>query len=184
MSILPINLSFTNVLLLFVATFVIYNLIWILYARFLHPLRHIPGPFLASTTRFWIIIVTLQGNMDKVQRRLHEEYGPIVRIAPDEVACADPEAIRTIYSTQKPLTKSEFYPPWGNKSFSKYEDNFSVVDEKMHGQRRRIVNNVYSLSSVLRCEPSMDECVDLFVTRLYQCAGNGKSTNLGEWLQW
>jgi hypothetical protein len=126
-----------------------YSFGWIVYARLFHPLRHIPGPFWASVSRLWMVHRIRHGDMEVVQRRLHEQYGPLIRIAPDEVACADPEAIRKIYRTQGPLTKTHFYPVWGSNNFSKYPDHFVNTDEKLHSSRRRIVNNVYSMSTIL-----------------------------------
>jgi hypothetical protein len=106
-------------------------------------------------------------DMDVVQRGLHQRYGPLVRIAPDEIACSDPEAIRKIYPTSKPLAKPHgFYSVWQNKSFSKYPDNFSNTDEKLHSERRRIVNNVYSMSTILSLEPYIDDCSKFFVQRM------------------
>ena len=48
------------------------------------------------------------GDMHTVQRGLHERFGPIVRIAPNEVSTADLAAIPKIYKHQRPLTKTDF----------------------------------------------------------------------------
>lgn len=48
-------------------------------------------------------------------RQLHAKYGPLLRIAPNEIACADPEAIKLIYRNQGALDKTEFYPVWNNQ---------------------------------------------------------------------
>lgn len=56
---------------LFVAFFValaLYYLGWIIYARTLHPLAKIPGPWLASVSRLWYMIQIYRGDMDKTQR--------------------------------------------------------------------------------------------------------------------
>jgi hypothetical protein len=49
------------------------------------------------------------GDMHEVKRRLHEQYGPIIRIAPNEISTAEPLAISKIYRNQAPLTKTDFY---------------------------------------------------------------------------
>ena len=157
---------------------------WIIYARTLHPLRKIPGPFLASVSRFWVVWRIYKGDMEHVQRDLHQRYGPLIRIAPNEVACADPEAIKKLYPTQSPLTKTDFYPAWANGTFSKHADHFCVTDEKAHSERRRIVNHVYSLSNVLQSEGYIDECSRLFIQRIGEYADEGRVMDLGEWLQW
>jgi hypothetical protein len=122
--------------------------------------------------------------MDVVQRALHQKYGPLIRIGPGEIACADPEAIRKIYPTSKPLTKASFYTVWQNKTFSKYPDNFSNTNERLHSERRRIVNNVYSMSTILSLEPYIDTCSALFIKRMGEYADSGAVIDLGDWLQW
>ena len=57
------------------ATAVTYELGWIFYCRYFHPLRFIPGPFLASFSRLWIILMTARGDMEKTERALHKKHG-------------------------------------------------------------------------------------------------------------
>ena len=161
-----------------------YWLLWIIYARWFHPLRNVPGPWLASVSRLWILYVTWRGDMDHVQRELHQKYGSLIRVAPNECICSDPDAIKKIYRAKNPLTKTDFYPPWGNGAISKHPDSFSVTDERLHVERRRIVNHVYSLSNVLQSEQYIDECSTLFIKRLGSLADSGTTLDLGEWLQW
>ena len=80
------------------------------YRRFFHPLAKYPGPFLASITRWWMVREVLSGEHDKHIRALHKKYGDIVRIAPNEVAIADPEAMKVIYSTGGGFTKGTKLP--------------------------------------------------------------------------
>jgi hypothetical protein len=80
---------------------VAYALLWVTYARLLYPLKHVPGPFWASVTRLWIVYHVWSGDMDVVQRTLHQQNGVLIRIGPNEIACADPEAIRKIYPTSR-----------------------------------------------------------------------------------
>lgn len=42
---------------------------------------------------------------EKTQRKLHDQLGKIVRIAPNEVAISDPEAIKIIYGINSGFTK-------------------------------------------------------------------------------
>lgn len=122
--------------------------------------------------------------MDVYQRDLHRRYGPLVRIAPDEVACSDPAAIRQLYPTSKPLTKAPWYESFHKRTFSKYPDHFAVRNERLHSERRRIVNHVYSMSHVLTFEHCIDACSALFVTRMGEFADAQAGVDLGVWLQW
>ncbi|KAK5044698.1 hypothetical protein LTR84_010590 [Exophiala bonariae] len=176
LSVIPLWISAPTLVLIYLAA-------WIFYARTLHPLAKIPGPFWASVTRGWIVWRTYQGDMDHTQRALHQKYGYLVRIAPNEIACAYPNAIKQIYRMQNSPKKTDFYPPWGNKTFSKYPDHFSNTDEKLHAERRRIVNQVYTLSNVLQSEMYIDKCSALFIQRLGEYVDAGKIIDLGDWLQ-
>ena len=66
-------------------------LIWTLYQRYVSDLSDIPGPFIASITRFWHVCVILQGKQNLSIKALHEKHGPFVRIAPNEVSVCHPD---------------------------------------------------------------------------------------------
>lgn len=68
-------------------------------------LRDIPGPFLAKYTDFWRLIDHWRGTHVKTQRRLHEKYGPAVRIGPNAVSLSDPSLLKTVYSTRGEFRK-------------------------------------------------------------------------------
>lgn len=55
----------------------VYLASWIIYCRLFHPLRSIPGPFLASVSRIWIVLKTAAGDMEHEQRALHKKHGTI-----------------------------------------------------------------------------------------------------------
>jgi hypothetical protein len=82
------------------------------------------------------------------------------------------------------LKKASFYTIWQNKTFSKYPDNFSNTNERLHSERRRIVNNVYSMSTILSLEPYIDTCSALFMKRMGEFSDSSAVIDLGDWLQW
>lgn len=57
------------------AVFIVYWTLWIIYARWLHPLAKFPGPFWASISRVWTVLHVLPGDAEKAQKKLHERYG-------------------------------------------------------------------------------------------------------------
>lgn len=66
------------------------------YQRAFHPLARYPGPFWASLTNLWSLSLSTKGDWPRQLRALHARYGPVVRIAPNEVAIDKPEAIAAI----------------------------------------------------------------------------------------
>jgi cytochrome P450 len=161
----------------------LYEIGWIVYCRVWHPLANVPGPFAASFSRLWIGASVVSGRAEHVQRALHQKYGPLVRIAPDEVAVADPQAIKTIYSVKSGFTKTDFYPPFA-PNISPHGDHFTQLDETRHAERRKYVNSIYSMSTILESEPYIDACIDVFVEKMANFARERKEIDLGEWIQW
>lgn len=85
------SLAAAAALLLFItATLLIYNL-------YFHPLSQFPGPLLARSSRAFFIRSTWRGTLHFDVKVLHDRYGSIVRIAPDELAFIDPSAWKDIY---------------------------------------------------------------------------------------
>lgn len=62
--------------------FVVYWGLWIIYARTLHPLAKVPGPFWPSVSRTWLMYRASAGDLEIHQRALHQQFGPLVRVAP------------------------------------------------------------------------------------------------------
>jgi hypothetical protein len=63
----------------------------------LSPLRHIPGPLPAKLTKFWLLAIELSGRRALYVHALHQRYGPVVRVGPNELSFASAAAVRDIY---------------------------------------------------------------------------------------
>ncbi len=63
----------------------------------LSPLRDIPGPLPAKLTPRWLGAITFAGHRASYIHALHQRYGDVVRVAPDEVSFASAAAARDIY---------------------------------------------------------------------------------------
>ncbi|TID12828.1 cytochrome P450 [Venturia nashicola] len=161
----------------------VYFILWTIYARTLHPLANIPGPFWPSISRTWLMWRHHKGDIEIVERVLHQQYGPILRIAPDEVVVADPKYIPQIYRIQKPLQKTDWYIPWRPQGLDSQPDLFTQTNEKAHAAYRRIVGGVYSFSSIAKNEPGMDVILNLFMERLDGFADNQEAFDFGLWLE-
>lgn len=70
-------------------------------------LSHIPGPFLArySNLHSWIEAQRWHGTDVCYLRRLHDQYGDVVRVSPRRVSVRDPDAIPIIYGMKASLDK-------------------------------------------------------------------------------
>jgi len=88
----------------FAALAVVYA-IYVVYSVFFHPLRRVPGPFLARFSDLWRNIRYFRGSWLDDVVSLHERYGPVVRIAPNEISFVDGEALKQLYGHGKPSQK-------------------------------------------------------------------------------
>ena len=69
----------------------------LLRARYSRGLNKFNGPFLASITNFWKVWYAFTSSQKRMYADVHEKYGDIVRVGPNELSFADPKAIREIY---------------------------------------------------------------------------------------
>lgn len=69
----------------------------IIRRRYFSPLSHIPGPFLASFSRLWHMRYIIRGDQQIVLAKAHDQYGPFVRIAHDEVSVCHENAVKSLF---------------------------------------------------------------------------------------
>ncbi|CAE6424738.1 unnamed protein product [Rhizoctonia solani] len=72
--------------------------------------RHrFPGPRLAAFTNWWMFRLVRSGHHSEAVKELYEKYGTFVRLGPNHISIADPDAFESVYGHGKGLLKSEFY---------------------------------------------------------------------------
>ncbi|OQE16256.1 hypothetical protein PENFLA_c028G07104 [Penicillium flavigenum] len=96
-------MAFALLCLSLLTTATLYELSRIVYNLFFHPLRKFPGPWMAGATSGWRVYkeVIKQETLAQELFVLHERYGDIVRIAPNELHFGSPSAFHDIYNGSK-----------------------------------------------------------------------------------
>ncbi|KZM27261.1 heme binding [Ascochyta rabiei] len=157
----------------------IYWLLWTIRARTFHPLARVPVPQWPSISRTWLMHLSLSprslrlcsvsvqflNDFLQLLARPCSEYGPLVRIAPDEVSSSDPKVIPKNCPTQKSLEKTDWYltdRPVALGGVHAFTDD----NEKHHAATRKIVGPAYTLTSMLKNQRSLDEVTSLFMKKL------------------
>jgi len=77
--------------------------------------------------------------------------------------------------------QTDYYDAWAPPN-NGYVGHFPARDEKEHLERRRIVNNVYSMSSVLESEKAIDSCTQMFCETMRGFAMQKSIVDLGLWI--
>lgn len=127
--------------------FITYQIIIVLYNLFLHPLAGVPGCKNASMTRLYHVYWCYRNGRSQYYRKvdeMHREFGPIVRISPNEVSLSDPTAFEKIYNIRSKYTKDPvFYRTMGI-----HYGMFGAYDNAHHRELRQPWNEFFSKSAI------------------------------------
>ncbi|KAL4876594.1 cytochrome P450 [Aspergillus karnatakaensis] len=152
-----------------------------LYNIYLHPLAKFPGPLAWSGTRLTWILSMSSGSHQVRIKALHDRYGPIVRVAPDELSFTDPMATPDIYSKEdrnNGLPKSEVL--FGGQQYRHAFDN----NGEEHALLRRKLSPLFTEQAVTNQEPLLQKYLALMTTNLRNASRAGQTVNIVEWLNW
>lgn len=185
------SISFSSLVLLGVLLFVGYAVILTAYRLYVSPLARFPGPKLAAATLWWVDIVVSQHHRSDICARyefyydvilrgqytfhikeLHEQYGPIIRINPYELHVVDPEFYEILYATSASGEKRNKWD-WYTKQFATHESMFSTVTHDQHKLRRAALNRFFSMASVRRLQPLLEDNVNRLLERFREAKSSG-----------
>ncbi|KAI0474459.1 cytochrome P450 [Xylaria cf. heliscus] len=135
-----------------------------LYNLIIHPLASFPGPRLWAVSRLPYIHCLWQGRLHEHIKDIHDIYGPVVRIAPNELSFIAPQAWNDIYCGGV-----------GNKGFPKhaayrnaqtFESLFDASDENHSRLRRLLKADFFSLGAARRQEKQVQTYADRLIAQL------------------
>ncbi|RHZ57051.1 hypothetical protein CDV55_101664 [Aspergillus turcosus] len=119
--------------------------------------------------------VILGGQYTFQIRRLHEQYGPIVRINPQELHVYTPEFYDELYAGAH-RRRDKWY--WATKVFAADESTFATTKHDLHRSRRAALNPFFSKAQVKRLQSVIQERVDAFLHRLHLFQNSGAVVRL------
>ncbi|KAI1354453.1 trichodiene oxygenase [Xylaria sp. FL0043] len=147
------------------------------YRLFLHPLARFPGPKLAAITRWFegYYDVVRDGQYTFQIAKLHQKYGPIVRISPHELHISDAAFYNTLYCQDGRWDRYAWaWDAWGAEG-----PTIHTVHHEQHRARRQPLATFFSRAKVLNRQEMIRKHVEKFCHHLSQIAVLGKTVNLG-----
>ncbi|RMY82732.1 hypothetical protein D0864_07990 [Hortaea werneckii] len=116
------------------------------YSLFIHPLSKIPGPKLFALSKWRLAWEDYSGRRTRTIHSLHEQFGPAVRIGPNDVHFNSLASLKKIYGAGSGFERTSFY-----RMFDAYgrQNLFTFADTKRHGDRKKLLANAYSKSSIV-----------------------------------
>ncbi|KAF2834894.1 cytochrome P450 [Patellaria atrata CBS 101060] len=120
-------------------------------------LSHIPGPWLAGWTRFWMVRANISGRYHEILYDTNVKYGSLARIGPNHLLTSDPAVIRRMNAPRSPYRRAPWYSVF---RFKPRADNIiTYLDEDKHEDLRRKMAPGYSGKEV----PNVEETIDKWV---------------------
>lgn len=153
-----------------------------LYRLCLHPLAGFPGPVEAKLSGTWRDRRYWRGTWHDDILQAHERYGPIVRIAPNELSVVDEQATKQLYGHGSKSVKTDWYATWDFGG--KFPHLFSTRSKAQHSFLRKRVSPAYSLTSILRYEQYIQPCLDTMMSHLKTHADQGDTIVMSDWVSW
>ncbi|MCJ1305556.1 hypothetical protein MMC08_008370, partial [Hypocenomyce scalaris] len=148
-------------------TLLLYFVTGAIYRLYFSPISKFPGPKLAALTWWYEFYydVVLGGQYVFHLRTLHAKYGPIIRINPCELHISDPTYYDTLFASSASGERRDKWE-WYTKQFGTPAAMFSTVGHDQHKARRAALGWFFSMASVRRLQPILEERLQLLITRL------------------
>ena len=138
------------------------------------PLRRFPGPWHTNFSHFSYSWSYLRGQQPFETLKLHKKYGPVVRVAPNQLSFSSAQAWKDIYGPRpghQTFVKSTFY------SGGNFADRaFSIVSERdpeKHREMRKHLSTVFSDRSLRDQEYLVSGVIDEFLIQLRRFGEGG-----------
>jgi cytochrome P450 len=98
-------------------------------------------------TGAWIYLIAIAGKRAQTIHRLHQKYGPVVRIAPNELCFMSIESLKAIYGQSSDFPKAPLYDNFGRRSV------LSMRDINEHKELRKRLSPAFSPAHLNELEP-------------------------------
>ncbi|RDW76820.1 uncharacterized protein DSM5745_06812 [Aspergillus mulundensis] len=151
-----------------VVAWVVFYVVQMLYnVSPLHPLSHIPGPKLAAATwlyEIWFDLV-LGGTYTQRIKRMHEEYGPVVRINPEELHFNDIAFVDEIYAgAGRKRDKQPHYLNFFSGSVA--TSTIATSGHDLHRIRRAALNKYFSRAQISNLESGIKDLAEALCEKM------------------
>lgn len=152
-------------------------------------MRNYPGPILYRASPWPWAIGHTQGLISFKTQKWHDEYGHVVRIAPNHLSFTDPKAWKDIYGHRIGVGKEEFTKAESmTNSIEDFPKQIISADRQEHQRLRRALSHGFSDSAIRSQEPTIAKHVDKLMRglKIKSVAQDGSTQmlNIESWMNW
>ncbi|KAF2094042.1 cytochrome P450 [Rhizodiscina lignyota] len=179
----PVLIFRISILLTFIL--VSYLIGIVVYRRYFHPLAKYPGPFWNSVSALPAALSLLRGRFPFENKLNHEKYGPVFRLAPNELTFSSAQSTSDIYGFRaghQNMKKSPLHTgpvKVGNTTTLQY-----VPDDADHGRQRRALSHSFSQQALMEQEPIVQDYMSKVVFHFRQLARQKRTFNICDWFNY
>ncbi|KLO10727.1 cytochrome P450 [Schizopora paradoxa] len=143
-----------------------------------HPLAKFPGPRFLYTSKLLGAVLAKRGDGHLRIKKLHDEFGPIVRIGPNEISVVDVSALSPILGADG-MPKG---PMWDGRRPPNGICNIEMLrDPVEHLRRRKVWNRAFTTNAVKDYEEVVVKRSLQLLDALVSQSANGGSIDLTKW---
>ncbi|KAG9189850.1 hypothetical protein G6011_06718 [Alternaria panax] len=166
-------------------TFLIVLALIIIYGCYLHPLAHVPGPFLAKFSPIWGMRALYRMKFNSELQALHKQYGPVVRVAPNEVSFATLEAETAIYAKQEDgrFSKSGTFLTLFSDLVLNAPTLITIPDPALHKRLHKVIQRAFTPQALASQEPIQKLHIERAIPYFDETAANGHEIDLADELE-
>ncbi|RAH55977.1 L-ornithine-N5-monooxygenase [Aspergillus piperis CBS 112811] len=150
----------------------------LIYRVFFHPLNAFPGPFGCRITSLFLPVIFRHSDAFRQVQRLHQQYGPFVRLRPNYLSIAHSKAVNVIYGPGSRCTKADWY----DISYPMVSLQ-TMRDKKAHEERRRVWSAAFGDKAVRGYEERLRRYLNYLVDYFSSQATAGKPVNITKWFE-
>ncbi|KAL4950530.1 cytochrome P450 [Aspergillus filifer] len=155
---------------------------WLLYDIFynlyLSPLANFPGPKLWAVLRIPYQWSIMSGQSHRKMLEMHNRYGAVLRVGPDELSFNSPQAFQDIYRARPGRPQFQKDPKfYGSPLNAVRRSIVGGLDDKTHSRHRRLLANAFSERALREQEATVIHYSDLLVRRLRERTALDASTH-------
>jgi hypothetical protein len=112
-----------------------------IYRTSLHRLRRFPGPMLAKLTKLYGLYMSKDSHYTDRVHAVHQKYGEIVRVGPNELSITCVEALSAAHGPQSKCQKGTLYM---SLHLDGVHNVANIQDKSLHKIRRRVWDHAFT----------------------------------------
>ncbi|KAJ0365207.1 hypothetical protein COL26b_012198 [Colletotrichum chrysophilum] len=154
-----------------------YLLGYAIYQLFFSPLRKFPGPKLWAVSYIPYVRLYISGNGHRKILKLHQQYGPIVRVGPTHISVNHPDGMQDVRGHRKTGEN-----PKDLLNSIPNRDNIIGSNRADHQRFRRALAHGFSAQTMLAQQPIIKQYVDKLFEKLRETSqGGSRPVDVERW---